>query len=117
MLRKKKREVRKALKEKIARELKAEQKAAKKAKKEKAKPSAEEQEVRKSLKPMTKEEWDKQQSVIRKVYDPDTGRTRLVKGDGEILEEIVSEARHREINKTATAGDGASFQAGLKNKI
>ena len=28
------------------------------------------------LKPMTKEEWEKQQSVIRRVYDPDTGRSR-----------------------------------------
>ncbi|CAI9714942.1 Hypothetical predicted protein [Octopus vulgaris] len=26
------------------------------------------------LKPMTKEEWEKQQSVIRRVYDPTTGR-------------------------------------------
>ena len=26
--------------------------------------------------PMTKEEWEKQQSVIRHVYDPETGRTR-----------------------------------------
>ena len=28
--------------------------------------------------PMTKEEWEKQQSVLRRVYDPDTGRTRFV---------------------------------------
>ena len=26
--------------------------------------------------PMTKEEWEKQQSVIRHVYDPESGRTR-----------------------------------------
>ena len=26
---------------------------------------------------MTKEEWEKQQSVVRRVYDPDTGRHRL----------------------------------------
>ena len=26
--------------------------------------------------PMTKEMWEKQQSVVRRVYDPDTGRTR-----------------------------------------
>ena len=26
--------------------------------------------------PMTKEEWEKQQSVIRRVYDPETGRNR-----------------------------------------
>lgn len=42
---------------------------------------------------------------------------RLVRGDGEIMEEIVSEARHKEINRTATAGDGASFQANLSNKL
>ena len=50
------------------------------------------------------------QSVVRKVYDEDTGRTRLVKGDGEILEECVSASRHEEINKQATEGDGQSFQ-------
>lgn len=42
---------------------------------------------------------------------------RLIRGDGEIMEEIVSESRHKEINKTATAGDGASFQANLANKM
>ena len=41
---------------------------------------------------------------------------RLVRGDGEILEEIVSESRHKEINRIATAGDGASFQANLATK-
>ena len=39
------------------------------------------------------------QNVIRKVYDPDTGRHRLVKGSGEILEEIVSYSRHKDINR------------------
>lgn len=52
-----------------------------------------------AMKPMTKEEWDARQSVIRKVVDPETGRTRLIKGDGEVLEEIVTKERHREINK------------------
>lgn len=28
------------------------------------------------MKPMTKEEWDARQSVIRKAVDPQTGRTR-----------------------------------------
>ncbi|KAL5016012.1 hypothetical protein ScPMuIL_005601 [Solemya velum] len=64
----------------------------------------------KILKPMTKEEWEKQQSVVRRVYDPETGRNRLVKGDGEIIEEIVSKERHKEINKQATKGDGLFFQ-------
>lgn len=30
------------------------------------------------LKPMTKEEWEKQQSVMRYVYDEETGRKRWV---------------------------------------
>lgn len=37
------------------------------------------------MKPMTKEEWDARQSVIRRVVDPETGRTRYdpgEKGDG-----------------------------------
>ncbi|GAB1597753.1 ADP-ribosylation factor-like protein 6-interacting protein 4 [Argonauta hians] len=63
------------------------------------------------LKPMTKEEWEKQQSVIRRVFDPTTGRNRLVKGDGEILEEIVSKERHQQINKQATIGDGLYYQS------
>ena len=28
------------------------------------------------MKPMTKEEWDARQSIIRRVVDPETGRTR-----------------------------------------
>lgn len=31
---------------------------------------------------MTKEEWDARQSVIRKVVDPETGRTRCGVGGG-----------------------------------
>lgn len=62
-----------------------------------------------AMRPMTKEEWEKKQSVIRRVYDPETGRDRLVKGDGEILEEIVSYQRHKEINKQATQGDGLYY--------
>ncbi|KAK2911388.1 hypothetical protein Q8A67_003521 [Cirrhinus molitorella] len=63
--------------------------------------------------PMTKEEYEARQSVIRRVLDPETGRTRLVRGDGEILEEIVSKDRHKEINKQATKGDGDAFQKRL----
>lgn len=63
-----------------------------------------------AMKPMTKEEWDARQSVIRRVVDPETGRMRLIKGDGEVLEEIVTKERHKEINKQATRGDGLSFQ-------
>lgn len=60
--------------------------------------------------PETREQYEARQSVIRRVVDPETGRARLIKGDGEILEECVSRERHTEINRQATAGDGAEFQ-------
>lgn len=60
--------------------------------------------------PMTKEEYEARQSIIRRVLDPETGRTRLIRGDGEVLEEIVSKDRHKDINKKATKGDGDAFQ-------
>ncbi|XP_028400454.1 ADP-ribosylation factor-like protein 6-interacting protein 4 isoform X2 [Dendronephthya gigantea] len=68
---------------------------------------------RRPMVPMTKEEYEKQQSQVRRVFDPETGRHRLVKGDGEIIEEVVSYQRHKEINKLATSGDGAAFQKSL----
>lgn len=68
---------------------------------------------KRAMVPMTKEEYEKQQAQVKRVYDPETGRHRLVKGTGEILEEIVSKARHNVINKNATRGDGAFFQANL----
>merc|ERR1712058_219396 len=73
-------------------------------------------EERRRRAPMTKE-WDKQQSVIRREYDEDTGRVRLVKGSGEILEEIVSRDRQKEINRQATLADGNSFQTGIKSRL
>lgn len=36
---------------------------------------------------------------------------RLVKGSGEIIEEVVSRDKQREINRMATIGDGLSYQA------
>lgn len=39
------------------------------------------------------------------------GFSRLIKGDGEVLEEIVSKERHTEINRKATKGDGEFFQS------
>ena len=71
-----------------------------------------------AMRPMTQAEWEARQSVVRRVYDEETGRSRLVKGDGEILEEIVSRERHLEINKLATKGDGTAFQKrlGLSNR-
>jgi len=68
--------------------------------------------------PETPEEYQARQSQIRRVSDPETGRTRLIKGDGEILEEIVTRDRHKEINRQATKGDGEYFQTktiGWKN--
>jgi hypothetical protein len=80
--------------------------------------------------PETKEAYEKRQSVIRKVVDEETGRTRLIRGaylsmrkvpfnksfsfliaagDGEIIEEMVSKDRHREINKQATRSDGQHY--------
>lgn len=70
-----------------------------------------------AMAPMTKEEWEKRQSVIRRVYDEETGRHRLIKGDGEILEEIVSREQHREINRQATKGDSAFFQSTMAAKL
>ena len=65
------------------------------------------------MQPMTPAEWAARQSVVRRVYDEETGRSRLVRGDGEILEECVSRQRHLEINKKATQSDGLYFQAKL----
>lgn len=59
--------------------------------------------------PMSKEEYEKEQSKIRQVYDPESGRYRMVRGSGEIIESIVSRADHQRINQQATRGDGASF--------
>ncbi|CAG9135588.1 unnamed protein product [Plutella xylostella] len=65
----------------------------------------------KAMAPMTKEEWEKRQSIVRRVLDEETGRYRLIKGDGEVLEEIVSRDRHKEINRQATQADGQYFQS------
>lgn len=70
----------------------------------------------KNMAPMTKEEWEKQQSVVKRVYDEETGRHRLIKGTGEVLEEIVSKDMHKQINKQATVGDGNYFQAKLSSQ-
>lgn len=59
--------------------------------------------------PMSKEQYDKEQSKIREVFDEESGRYRLVRGSGEIIERIVSRDDHQRINQTATRGDGLSF--------
>lgn len=64
--------------------------------------------------PETKEEYEKRQSIIRRVVDEETGRTRLIRGDGEIIEEMVTKERHIKINKNATKTDAQNFE---KNSI
>jgi Nuclear RNA-splicing-associated protein len=60
--------------------------------------------------PETKEDFDKRQSIVRRVVDEETGRSRLVKGDGEIIEEIVSREKHIQINKQTTKNDASCFE-------
>ena len=67
----------------------------------------------KMMMPMSREEYQAKQSIVREVYDPETGRTRFVRGDGEIIERIVSRDEHAAINRQATRGDGASFIRGI----
>lgn len=69
-----------------------------------------------TMRPMTMQEWQHQSSQLKHVIDPDTGRKRLIRGNGEIVEEIVSAKRHAEINRQATQHDGAVFQQTL-NKM
>ena len=64
---------------------------------------------RRRMVPMTKEQYEEKRNEIRQVYDPESGRIRLVRGTGEILERIVSKSDHQAINRTATRGDGSSF--------
>lgn len=71
----------------------------------------------KSHAPETPEEYQQRQNRIRREIDPVTGRSRLIKGDGEILEEIVSKERHKTINKEATKGDGDFFQENTMGKL
>lgn len=41
---------------------------------------------------------------------------RLIKGDGEVIEEIVSKEKHHQINRQATLGDGLYFQRKINNE-
>ncbi|KAJ3088724.1 hypothetical protein HK102_008088 [Quaeritorhiza haematococci] len=71
-------------------------------------------EVRQAKAPMTREQYEAEQSVVREVFDPMTGRMRLVKGSGEIIERIVSKDEHKRINRLATRGDGSFYDAHLQ---
>jgi hypothetical protein len=59
--------------------------------------------------PMTQAQYLQLQSQIREEIDPVTGRIRLVRGTGEIIERIVTKQEHQLINNNATRGDGDSF--------
>jgi len=59
--------------------------------------------------PMSREQYEAQQSMVREVYDQETGRVRLVRGNGEVIERMVSRRDHALMNKRATLGDGTSF--------
>ena len=67
------------------------------------------EERRAKMVPMSREQFEKEQSVVREVYDEESGRVRLVRGSGEIIERIVSRDDHQRINQRATRGDGTSF--------
>lgn len=64
---------------------------------------------KKAMVPMTKEEYERQQNTIKEVFDEQSGRYRLIRGTGEIIERIVSKDDHQRINKNATKYDGISF--------
>lgn len=64
----------------------------------------------KSHTPVTPKEHQKRQSEMRRVVDPSTGRVRLIRGESEVMEEIVSKERHAKINSLATQTDGLIFQ-------
>jgi hypothetical protein len=71
------------------------------------------QEKAKSMIPMSREQYEAQRATIREVYDEQSGRYRLVRGTGEIIERIVSRSQHTSINQQATQGDGRSFARGV----
>jgi len=66
-----------------------------------------------AMAPMRPTEYAELRSRVREVRDPETGRIRLVRGTGEIIERIVPRSEHERINREATAGDGRSFAAAL----
>lgn len=71
---------------------------------------------RRSMIPMTQAQYEEQRSRITEVYDEASGRYRLVRGDGEILERIVSRQQHEQINRAATRSDGASFVRQMRQR-
>ena len=65
--------------------------------------------------PQSRADAEAAASTVRKVYEPETGRTRLVKGNGEIVEAIISREeqqriRHRASRMPAAAAASAATQ-------
>jgi len=71
--------------------------------------------IAKRMIPMSREQYEAQQSIVREVYDEETGRYRLIRGSGEVIERIVSRQHHNQINKIATKSDGASFSRVIRD--
>ncbi|KNC79930.1 hypothetical protein SARC_07690 [Sphaeroforma arctica JP610] len=66
--------------------------------------------ARKTAAPMTKAMHEDLASRVVRAFDPESGRIRLMRADGEIVEEIVSKEEQRRINRAATFGDGYMYQ-------
>jgi glutamate synthase domain-containing protein 2 len=60
---------------------------------------------------MSRAEAEAAAAVTRRVFEPETGRTRLVKASGEIVEEIVSKRRQSEIRHRASTTPAAAAAA------
>jgi len=59
-----------------------------------------------SVGPVTKKTHETTQATVRDVFDPQTGRVRRVRGDGEIIEAIVSKEEQQRIQFLSTRWDG-----------
>ena len=59
-----------------------------------------------AMAPMSRAQWEAESSKVRQVFDPATGRVRLVRGAGEIIEQIVSKAEQKRLRQLATTWDG-----------
>ena len=65
--------------------------------------------------PMTRQQYEQEQSQIRSVYDPVSGRVRQIRGSGEIIETIVTRSQHTRINQIATQTDGQHYSQQVWN--
>ena len=61
------------------------------------------------MKPISKEQYERNRSIVREVFDEESGRFRSVRGNGEIIERIVTRNEHERINCMATLGDGRYY--------